>query len=382
MAGDSLYAAPFDVERLEIKQGAAVSLSPELGRVAATAGDFDVADNGTLVYVPEGGSAVPERTLAWVNRQGKEEPIPVPPRAYLYPRISPDGTRVALDVREQQNDIWVWDLLRKNLTRVTKDPRVDRTPVWTADGQHLIFSSGRDGPHGLYRQRADGDGVAERLTVPRDAAHFAISVSPNGMQLVLHEGGIAATGDLMTLHLDRVAPARAGSLSSDQRREPTVQDVQPLVKTSHGETNGTISPDGRWFAYQSNESGNWEIYVRPFADGNGGGRSTVSTDGGTQPHWAPDARELFYLSSRNEMMSVRVGGSRSWSAGTPEKLFDTGPYFLGTAGWFLTMYDLSKDGRFLMVKPANGTPATMAAGGNLVVVQNWTEELKRLVPIK
>jgi serine/threonine-protein kinase len=154
------------------------------------------------------------------------------------------------------------------------------------------------------------------------------------------------------------------------------------VKTADGETNGAISPDGRWLAYQSNESGNFDIYVRPFRDLERGARATVSTAGGTQPRWAPNGRELFYLSPRNEMMSVRVGSGDTWSATTPEKLFDATAYFIGGTGNPFFNYDVAKDGRFLMMKPIAGATTEGNTTANLVVVQNWTEELKRLVPTR
>jgi serine/threonine-protein kinase len=365
IAGDSVRAVPFDLDRLEVKPRAPVSLPLPVAVVSGVAGDFDIADDGTVVYVPDTQGAAPQRTLAWVDRKGIEEAVPAPPRAYLYPRISSDGMRVALDIRAGENDIWVWDILRRNLTRVTKDPRVDRTPVWDADGQHVLFASDRDGPPSIWRQRADGGGSAERLTTARAAAHFPTDFTAiGGRRLVLHEGGTAAgLGDVMMLRLD----------------DHTTKVVEPFVKTSAGETNGSISPDGRWLAYQSNDSGEWAIYVRPLADVTGGQRTTVSSDGGTQPRWSTSGRELFYVSSRNEMMAVQVGTSGdTWSALPPRRLFDAGSYFLGNQGWFLVMFDVAKDGRFLMIKPVGGSPTT--AQDSLVVVQNWTEELKRLVP--
>jgi serine/threonine-protein kinase len=144
-----------------------------------------------------------------------------------------------------------------------------------------------------------------------------------------------------------------------------------------------VSPDGRWLTYQSNESGAWDIYVQPFdaaAGATGGPRSIVSTTGGTQPRWSTDGRELFYLSPRNEMMHVRVGAGPTWSATQPERLFDAGGYFLGGEGNPYLMYDVAKDGRFLMVKPVGGGGTDADASENVTVVLNWIEELNRLGP--
>jgi serine/threonine protein kinase len=137
-ADGSLRAVRFDLDRLEII-GSAIPVLASLATVAGNSGDFDVAQNGTVVYVPQEEGASIARTLTWVDRQGKEEAIPADPRAYLYPRISPDGTRVALDVREGDNDIWVWDLRRRNFIRITRDPGLDRAPVWGADGQFIFL---------------------------------------------------------------------------------------------------------------------------------------------------------------------------------------------------------------------------------------------------
>jgi Tol biopolymer transport system component len=299
--------------------------------------------------------------LTWVDRHGKEEPIPARPKTYLYPRLSPDGTRVAIDVSDQDRDIWVWDLVRGNSTRVTKGGR-NRTPVWAADGQSIFFSSDREGAAGIYRQRSDGTGAAERLT-QGTINQFPVSLSPDGAQLVFHEGsGGAQNSDVMALSLDANLKARA------------------LVKTKDGEDNGAISPDGRWLAYQSNESGDWDIYVRPMLDLERGQKVTVSTGGGTQPRWARDRQELFYLSPRSEMMSVSVRTGATFSSAAPVKLFDASPYFVGGQASPFFNYDVSKDGRFLMVKPVGGVTSEANTTTNIEVVQNWFEEVKRLLP--
>ena len=366
-ADGSLRAVRFDLDRLEII-GSAIPVLASLATVAGNSGDFDVAPNGTLVYVPQEEGASTARTMTWVDRQGKEEAVPAEPRAFLYPRISPEGTRVALDIREEDNDIWVWDLTRRTFIPITRDPGLDRAPVWSADGRFIFYSGAADGVASVFRQRADGNGTPEQLTKP-DAPQFPVSLSPQGTHLVLNQGtGGPNNHDVMMLALG--APG-AGAAS--------IRQAEEVVKTPVGEGNGSISPEGRWLAYQSNQSGDWEIYVQPFADRNGA-RSTVSTSGGMQPRWSPDGRELYYLSPRSEMVRVPVAAGASWSPGTPEVLFDARPYFLGSIlGSPYFMYDVAKDGRFLMIKPAAGSK-TRDATANLVVTLNWFEELKRLVP--
>ena len=380
VADNSLRAVRFDLDRLEVR-GSAVPVTASVNVIGALAGDFDVSDEGTLVYIAQTAGGAAERTMTWVDRRGREEPIPAQPRAYLYPRISPDGTRLALDIRDQDLDIWVWDLMRRNATRVTKDTSIDRAPVWSADGQFVFFSSTREGTAMIFRQRADGTGAAERLTQSNFAQHPA-SLSPDGTQLVFQEGP-AQANDLMALRLDSFAQSgtAASSSPSNSQAASSNANVRPLVKTADAESNGVISPDGRWLAYQSNESGNWDIYVRPMRDLERGARFTVSTGGGTQPRWARNGRELFYLSPQNEMMSVPIGNGDSWSSSAPVKLFDASTYYTGGTANPYVNYDVAKDGRFLMLKP-RGTAGEGAPSTNLIVVQNWFEELKRLVPAK
>jgi len=362
-ASGTLRAASFDVDRLEV---AAAPPVPVLSNVATTASggaDFDVARNGTLAYVPGGIQSV-SRTLVWVDRQGREEAVKAQPRAYLYPRLSPDGTRVALDIRDQQNDIWMWNLERETLTRITTDPALDRFPVWMPDGR-IVYSSDRVDAPSLYRQAPDGTGTVEQLTTPVPGnGQFAMSVSPDGTRIVLRAdvGDGTPARDLMMLTLDK------------ERR------TQALIRTPFIEQNGMISPDGRWLAYESNETGQFEIYVRPFPDIDGGDIQ-ISTAGGIQPLWARNSQELFFLSPAAELMSVEVGRSAKWAAGTPARVL-AGHYYHGS-GWpanaAAPTYDVSPDGRrFLMIKPLGGSE--QASGPpSLIVVQNWLEEVKRLV---
>ena len=213
---------------------------------------FSVSDNGTLVYVPGTNSSFPLRTLAWVDRKGVESVIPAERRAYSYPRLSPDGTRIALDVAEENRDIWVWDLARTTLTRLTSDPGIDQFPVWTPDSKYLLFGSTRaNGMSNLYRQLADGTQNAERLFESADEI-FPTAVTPDGTGAILATGG---QGDLMLVRFD--AP----------------RQLDRLTQTPFSERNGTVSPDGRWLAYSADDSGHHEIYVL------GRSRRPARTDG-------------------------------------------------------------------------------------------------------
>ena len=361
-----LFAVAFDADRLEV-QGGAVSVVDSLmraggGAPAATA-NYGVSEQGTLVYVTREEAQSRLRSLVWVDRLGREEPLAAPPRSYLYPRLSPDGTRLAISMEDQQADIWVWDLARNTLTRITFNPGADAYPAWTPDGRRLLFSSVAGGPANVFWQAADGSGSPERLAESKSGQQ-PYSVSPDGSRVVVRDGGNPPY-NLAVL-----------SLGAERRTEP-------LVHTEFNEQNAEISPDGRWLAYESDESGQREVYVRPFPNVNEG-RWLVSSGGGTRPLWARNGQELFYLSivgADAALMRVPVERGATWTAGGPTKLF-AGRFFYseGGPGQGRT-YDVSPDGRrFLMVKDSsNGNPSD-APSARFVIVQNWLEELKRRVP--
>ena len=355
-AAGTLRAVAFDLARLAVV-GTSVAVLPQVQTTATGAANVAVAADGTLVYVPGGVATGARSSLVWVDRQGQETPLPAPPRPYVYPRLSPDGTRLAFFIRDEELDVWLWDLARATLTRVTFDQGLDTYPVWTPDGRQLLLSSERAGGRNLFAQAADGTGAITRLTESPNA-QFPTSVSPDGTRLVFTE--TATTGsDVLQLRLDGT------------------RAVTPLVQTPFSERNGEVSPDGRWLAYEANDSGRFEIYVRPFPDVL---RAVwqVSTEGGTRPLWARNSQELFYLTATGALMRVGVTRGPTWAAAAPTRLFE-GRY--GAAAFhFGRTYDVSPDGRrFLMVKDSaagdpNATPASM------VVVLNWFEELKQRVP--
>jgi hypothetical protein len=350
-AEGTLRAVPFDLTRLEAGR-MPVTVLPRLVTSQQGAGDFAVAADGTLAYVDAPGATSPAaRTLVWVDRQGGEEPLGAPARPYVHPRVSPDGARVAVAIEDQENDIWVWDLTRRMLDRFTFGPAADFAPVWTPAGDRLVFFSQGEGEHGLFWQPADRPGGAEKLSTGAPPS----GVTPDGTEVIFAYGG---NQDLMMVALDGT------------RR------VQSLLGTPAVERNGIVSPDGRWLAYESDSAGRFEIYVRPFPNASAG-QWLISTAGGTRPLWAPSGQELFYVAPDGVLMAVRADprGDR-WSSGSPTKILE-GPYVTRGLRDKRT-YDVSADGKkFLMVKQ----PANQAAP-QIVVVQNWTEELKRLVPTK
>ena len=354
----ALLAVPFDLDTRQITGGAVPLVEDVGGAAVATTGvvQFNVAATGSLVYVPGTlgfGGGAQQRILVWVDRQGQEEPLGAPPRVYNYPRLSPDGTRVALDLWDQEDDIWIWDLRRETLTRLTFDSGIDRFPVWAPDSTRVVFISGA--PLGLSWKAADGTGAVERLTESA-GNQFGHSFSPDGESLVLSETESETGQDLRVL-----------SLAGDR-------GIETLVATEFEEWNGEISPDGRWMAYQSNQSGRTEVYVRPFPNVDDG-LWQISTSGGTRPLWASDGRELFYRRGP-ALMTVPVQTEPGFTPGTPEVVFESDDYPSVGNG---RDYDVSADGqRFLMLTPAGG--AEDAGPPQIILVQNWFEELRRLVP--
>jgi serine/threonine-protein kinase len=368
--GETLLAVPFDAKSLTVV-GGPVSLVEAVAGTTVTLGNspsgvshFAVSDQGTLAYVPY-KAVIQQRSLVWVDRNGREELLNAPPRAYQYPRISPDATRVALDIRDQETDIWIWDFARETLTRLTFGPSRDLLPVWTPDSRRIAYVSERDGRNGsLYWQSADGTGAVERLTENRDGegggGQVPYSFTPDGSKLLYR--------------FDTSPPAKTGAdlwvMTINGRRS------EPLLQSPFNERHGELSADGRWLAYVSDESGRNEVFVRPFPDANSG-RWQVSTAGGSHPLWSRSGEELFFLSPAGEVMGVRITRGSIWSAGAPTKLVDA-HYYTNPGGD--RTYDVAPDGRrFLMSKNSSATTQTSVAP-QIVVVQGWFDEVKRLVP--
>jgi serine/threonine-protein kinase len=317
--------------------------------------EYSVSESGTLVYLPDAAVAI-RRTLVWVDRQGHEEPLTAEPRAYQYPRISPDGQRVLVEARDQENDLWTWDLSGTRLTRVTFGRYAGGPGTWTRDGRSVVYGPDHGGIINLVQQLLDSpDSVKPLVTSPN--TQYADASSPDGRWLVYEETDPATKFDLRVLALD-------GSHES-----------KPLLNGPYNEQNPDISPDGRWLAFQSDESGRVEIYVRPFPDV-AAGRWPVSTRGGTRPLWSRDGRELFYLNEQRQLVVVSVGDRTGFHVGAAQTLFDTKPY--GTYG-INRNFDAAPDGkRFIFTK----TLPTSPDAKRLIVVENWTEELKQRVPTK
>jgi serine/threonine-protein kinase len=366
----SLFAAPFDAERVAVRDGPVRVVEPSRG--AALAGFLGLSKTGTLAYaVTDTGTVVAE--LAWVDRDGSEKPIPdLPARPYTAPRLSPDGRRAVLTViRAGQaagpvlSDIWTYDFVQRRLTTVTFDGRtVDRSAVWTPDGKRLIYTFRTEsGGAELRSASADGSDVPGPLTNAPGALEglgvgvpLPSSISPDGKYLI---GTVAGAG----------RPGIFEALLDGAVRFQALLDRRMIEGDPH------FSPNGRWIAYQSNRSGRAEIWVAPHPNPKGRWQQ-VSTDGGTAPRWAASGRELFYRNG-TKMIAVYVDAGATFHAGTPKVLFE-GRY---------DDYDVAPDGKqFLMIKSAGGgtgaTDPQSRRARELHIVVNWFHELQRLVPLE
>jgi Tol biopolymer transport system component len=364
-----LYAIPFDLEKLEIT-GSPIPIVSGVLR-AGGAPQYDVSESGTLVYIPSPMilSLTPKRTLVWVDHNGKEEWLLAKPIACSNPSVSPDGTRVALTVETSRNqDIWIWDIIQENITKRTFHDALERIPLWSPDGKSIVFSSTRGQGLGIYRKAADGTGEVEKLDPVSNRVTIANSLSKDGKTLFLMEWISAPPSfDIGILQME-----------GDRTRSLLLQE-------KYSEAQPKISPDGKWLAYTSDESGQNEIYVRPFPEVNKG-RWLISTSGGDSPLWSPDGRELYYRNG-DKVMAVLVQTEPSFSGETPRLLF-RGMYVPYTAPVYALIennpWDIHPDGkRFLMMKPAEttGDEPTEETPRRINIVLNWDQELKQRVPV-
>jgi serine/threonine protein kinase/Tol biopolymer transport system component len=363
--GGSLFAVRFDLKALRVI-GGPILLMEGILRVGG-APQYAISESGTLAYIPGTSAGSTKRTLVWVDRNGKEEPLGDEPTDYYAPTISPDGTQVALCINVDGNpDIYIYDLVRKTPTRLTFDPAGDYLPIWTPDGKRIVFDSERAGRDSIFWKAADGSGKAEQLVSVPNGWAWPSSLSGDGSTLLF---GQVSTG---TGNYDIGMLSMAGD-----DRTPKL-----LLQGEYNEKDPMISPDGRWLAYMSNESGQYEIFVRPFPDVDSGGKRQVSRNGGNNPLWSPDGQELFYRNG-DKIMVVPVEIKPAFRLGNPEVLFE-GPYFqVSLSNAAITSWDITQDAkRFLMMKEAEAIEEDSAqrAPRKINIILNWFEELKERVP--
>jgi eukaryotic-like serine/threonine-protein kinase len=349
----NLMAARFDLTRLEVL-GSPVAVLEGLRQPFPGRIDVAFSERGALLYVGASSAIGEENQLVWVNRTGVAEPLSAPPRFYQRPRLSPDGQQVAVSFAQGGGDtqIWLYDLRAERLRRLTFDG-INQFPIWSADGQRVIFRfrPGDISTYYLMSKSADGAGASDTL-VTAENTPTPLSSTPDGTAFLYTRTRSTSTDVFLLL------------LQGD--RTP-----QPYLQADFSQNGAQFSPDGRWVAYVSNESGRYEIYVRSFSDARA--KWQVSENGGVEPVWARNGTELFYRDGER-LFAVPMETRRAFRAGKPQLLFVAQMVGAGSMSGGAG-YDVAADGRFLMVKPVGQENATQ-----ITFVQNWTEELKRLVP--
>ena len=366
MRRGALFAVRFDPERLEV-HGEAVAVLDNVAQALTSyntrdiigAGQFAVASTGTLALIPSPTVPYPDTALAVVDRHGRAEPLPAPPRSYHpYLKVSRDG-RIAMAIQSVTGSgVWLYDIGRDQLTLVSADAEVS-WPFWTADGRRLGFAWTQAGRRSLATQPADGSGPPQDL---QTVGFVGTSWAPDG----LHVAGLRS-GDIVIVSVgDNGVSAR------------------PWLETPPVEMWPEFSPDGRWLAYGSDESGRLEIYVRPYP---GPGKAVqVSFDGGESPAWNPSGKELFFLSNpdpadRRKMMSVEFDARSSLRIGRPSQLFEFDRAVLRMGGTPVRCYDVAPDGqRFYAVLTKTLPPTPKVT--HISLIPNWFEALKAKVPVK
>ena len=358
--GNTLRAVTFDLERLVVT-GDPVPVVEGVMTKADGAANFSLSETGSLVYVTGSAAEGTPRSFVWVDRDGREEALPLPPRPYQNPRLSPDGTRLAVGVPDAGGVValWVYDVISAAGLRLTQEGATN-TPVWTFDGRVAFTSDARGGPFQIHTVMTDGSAAAPQHLLATEGifGDYPTSVTPDGMHLIFTRVLTGTHREIFQLSL---------------QGDPT---VEPLLQGEFSRGNAEVSPDGRWLVYRSDQSGQMEVYVTPYPGP--GATVPVSIGGGTSVTWSPDGSELIYRLD-DRMMVVSVDGDGGVPRiGPPTELF-SGAYVAADAGTS-RQYHVAPDGRFLMLKDVTSQGAEDALGPQVVLVQNWFEELRERVP--
>jgi Tol biopolymer transport system component len=345
LMGQSFDAVSMQLHGEPFRIAENVRYNPAIGRAA-----FSVSDSGVLVY--RGGSKA-ELHAAWFDRNGKRlEPINQTGDSSS-PRLSPDETRIAVERREAGHSaIWIIDLIRGTNTRLTFSSNNETNPIWSPDGSRIIYGVELNGKRAIYQKLATGSGN-EELLFKSDLDTTPTDWSPDGQFISVYSGANPKTGnDLFVLPM------------TGERK------LQPLVQTPFGDAAAQFSPDGKWVAYWNNESGTNQTYVQPFLQT--GEKIQISVDGGAQPRWRGDGKELFFVSLDNRMMAVDIESGPKFHAGVPKALFQIPGYGGGGQGGGLGRYAVTRDGKRFLI-PIN----TELTDSPVTVILNWTAKLKK-----
>jgi serine/threonine-protein kinase len=354
-----LFGVGFDTDRLEVRGTPTPLVQDVAGDTSLGGGQLDISETGTLVYLA-GKEATSKWPIAWLDSSGRTEPLMDTPGAYYYPRISPDGRRLAFAVSGKGQDLFVYDLDRKVTARLTFDGR-SALPVWSPDGKHIAYRSAAGG-FGLWWVRSDGAGEPERLLQSQNNV-VASSLSPDGRRLAYMEVDPETSFDIWTLPLDLSDPDH-----------PKPGKPESFLRTPFSESGLNFSPDGRWIAYSSNESGTQEIYVRPFPGP--GGKWQISARVRSYAFWTKDGHSLFYEATDRRIMVVDYTvNANSFIPGKPRVWSDRPIFSPGVAH-----LDLAPDGKHFVVlaPPENGAPGTGSV--HVTFLENLFDELRRRIP--
>jgi serine/threonine protein kinase/Tol biopolymer transport system component len=364
-----LWGVPCDAERLEAT-GAPVPVVESVRVENGGAVQFATAEQGTLVYLPASSAGSRSKNIVWVDRTGQEQAVTLPARNYQGLSLAPDGTRAAFQVDEGvAADVWVSDLERGTLSPITTDRGFDGGPLWSPDGERIVYLSDRNGQRHLMIESSDGTGSAEVLaTFDADALDARpLAWTPDGTTLLTWSQTATTNGDIGTVLVH----------GSD--------GWKPLIQTPTNEMTPAISPDGRWLAYSSFDTGRFQVYVQRFPAL--GDRQQVSVSTGWGPTWTSSGKEIIFLdtnvrdSAPDAVMRVSVEpvavDASSLRFGAPERLFDfdISRYY---AMPNIRFYDVSPDGRRLLTMAFADEPDSTRA--EIHVVLNWFRELEQLVP--
>ncbi len=350
-----LFVVPFDLAaRRSTGDPVRVAQNVDYTNAGGTT-QFALSDNGTLVYLAAQGTGGMKSRLATVDRAGKATVLSLDVRDYSDPKISPDGRLVAAHLQDAQNDVWVADVARGTMSRLSFEPAEDETPVWSPDGRTVAWSATRGTlARGIFRRAADGSGKEELVWSLEKHAHLRDWL-PDGRGLLLEVQDAKSRTDIWRLDLGEKPAATV------------------FLQTPFNERNSRLSPDGRWIAYVSDESGRDEVYIQSFPAA--GAKVQVSNSGGDQPVWSRNGKALFFRGA-GAMQEATFEASPRLSVGKPRTLFPDqfeSPQVGGHTG-----YDVFPDGRFLMIQSSDARQNAGASRYELIFVFNWFEELRRL----
>jgi Tol biopolymer transport system component len=351
----ALFAIPFDLDKLETRGTATSVLDQVAFRPNSSGADFDVSKTGTLIYRRGNGGSSGMRTIQWVDGAGKTETLLAKPGAYSHLRLSPDGKRLSfLDAGEVSRDVWVYDARRDAMTRLTFGGR-HVSPIWSLDGRCIVFGL----PNGLYWTRADGAGQPQPLTQSK-TTQIPVSFTPDGKRLAYEDYG-GGNAQLFTVPVE------------DQGGQLKAGKPEQFLKTSFADQAPFFSPDGRWLAYESNESGKLEVYVRAFPPLSGqGGKWQISNSGGNNPLWSRNGHDLVYQSGDQIMAASYTVKGDTFVADKPRVWIAKlgGPY-----------WDLPPDGKRVAVLTPVKSAEAPKQEHEVVFIENFFDELRRRVPV-